>query len=102
MPPLYRMPVFYLVLAALGVALGLGKAFRGNGHTGEAVAASATDRDGDRPSPPPVPEAAPPEAEDDGILRTADGLRRKILVKSLDLVPSSQPEAGLPAPAPMP
>ncbi len=88
MPALYRMPVFYLL-----VLVGLG-----------ACAA------GYRP-PPPVevvpeePVAAIPRVEvttieveggsaSDGILRTADGLRRKVLVKDLAVTCRTDPGGG--------
>ncbi len=88
MPALYRMPVFYLVLGVGLVAFGLGY----------------------RPPPPPpveVPEAAPviPKVAEgtveieggsasDGILRTPEGLRRKVLVKDLAVACRTDPGGG--------
>ena len=89
MPALYRMPVFYVLLLILA---GLYATFR--------------------PAPPP-PEVAPaPEvvvsplkipdnqveveggSTSDGILRTADGLRRKVVVKDLAVGCRSEPRGG--------
>ncbi|MBX6316753.1 MAG: VWA domain-containing protein, partial [Isosphaeraceae bacterium] len=88
MPPLYRMPIFYLVaLIAAGMALALGRWPR-------------------HPEPVPIPQppamvtATPPAPEviepEDGILRTAEGLRRKVVVKDLDLVCRDAPVLGRP------
>src|SRR5207249_1912674 len=41
-----------------------------------------------------TPKAEPVEPADDGILRTADGLRRKVVVKDLGVVGRSAPRDG--------
>ncbi len=93
MPALYRMPVFYLLMLV------------------GAVAYLAVDRY--RPEPVVVPTDSsvraaihPPAivrnetavveggSADDGILRTPDGLRRKVVVKDLAVVPRGGPGTG--------
>ena len=97
MPALYRMPVFYLVLM-MGVgayALAGGK-FR---PPADPVRAEA-------PAPEPIrvaPSTAEEEASDrsDGILRTVDGLRRKVLVRDLAVVCTAGPDGGKAVGAPL-
>lgn len=96
MPPLYRMPVFYLTAVLVAVAAGIGTLGRGAGS-------SAPLRAG---APPPAVVAAPAAeateaAADDGILRTAEGLRRKVVVKDLGVVCLSLPQLGRPVGAPL-
>ncbi|RUL86832.1 VWA domain-containing protein [Tautonia sociabilis] len=96
MPPLYRMPVFYLVLIALGAISGLARLIGGAAPSpGESAVASDT-----AAIPLSVPEAAPPGTdpgdEDDSILRTGEGLRRKVLVRELGLRPRSSPDPKAP------
>jgi hypothetical protein len=93
MPPLYRMPVFYLAALILAAAIGLGSWVRAR----PAVSPGAL------PAPAaPLVKIASPEppreakSASDGILRTADGLRRKVVVKDLDVVCRSEPEGGKP------
>src|SRR3954451_24833326 len=95
MPRFYRMPVFYL--AALLVATGFGLRSLGRRHddrhpapTSEPVAES--------PTPPPAAAVAEPS---DGIMRTADGLRRKVVIKNLDVVCRSEPVIGRPVGGPL-
>ncbi len=80
MPALYRMPVFYLAVLVGTLAYGVGIGFRS-----EPIV----------PPTEPLEEPPPPirvatEEDDrpkpDGILRTADGLRRKVVVKDLAVV----------------
>ncbi|QDV34122.1 vWA domain-containing protein [Tautonia plasticadhaerens] len=90
MPPLYRMPVFYLVTLVVGSALGMASLFRGGPGRPPVVGPGV-------PGPPPgagrpdVEAAHDPPPVDDGILRTADGLRRKVLVRELGLRPRFGP-----------
>jgi hypothetical protein len=88
MPALYRMPVFYLLVLVGLVAYGFGVGFAPR-VTVPVVESSeeplppirvATEED-DRPTP-------------DGILRTADGLRRKVVVKDLAVICRSDPSGG--------
>ncbi len=100
MPALHRMPLFYL-LATVAAAVA---ALVAHGHRD--VPSKAVYPDGSAavsPQPPtgepfdanPDPTCGPSGTDgglaDDGILRTPDGLRRKVLVKSLDIVPSPDP-----------
>jgi hypothetical protein len=84
MPPLYRMPVFYLAAIALAMTAGIATWARSLAQARESQQAGVAVTAGpDDPSPPPPALApadalhAPPEKVDDGILRTADGLRRR-------------------------
>ncbi len=86
MPALYRMPVFYVVILVGLAAYGIGHGFR-SVDVGPVLEVAeetprpirvATDAD-DRPIP-------------DGILRTADGLRRKVVVKDLAVVCQVDPK----------
>ena len=93
MPALYRMPVFYLVVVVGGVGWTLWDRFGGSkadAIPGDQAAVVA--------APPPIvrDEAAVVEggSSDDGILRTADGLRRKVVVKDLAVVARSGPGTG--------
>ncbi len=94
MPPLYRMPIVYVVVVLAG---GLGW-FLFGGHREARSSAAAVSRVPETKEAP-APKAAAKVAEplpppNDGILRTPEGLRRKVLVKDLDLVVHSQPEGG--------
>lgn len=94
MPPLHRMPVVYLA----GVAVAAVVAIASAGRRGEAV--RAVDRPG--PAAAAKRDAAPPPAlagerpsvgdpaDSDAILRTAEGLRRKVVVTALGTVPRRQ------------
>ncbi|WZO97464.1 VWA domain-containing protein [Isosphaeraceae bacterium EP7] len=100
MPALYRMPVVYLVTLLAVLAWGLPGllarrvATRPAAST-PAVSAEKTDASS---KPKPFAVAIPPA---DGILRTADGLRRKVVIKDLDVVCSSDPVAGYKAGRPL-
>src|SRR5947209_3257529 len=90
MPPLYRMPVFYLAALILATAIGLGSWVRAR----PAISPGATTA----PAPAVAPSAkgpavAPARPKDDPV---ADGLRRKGVVKDLDVVCRSDPEGGKP------
>jgi hypothetical protein len=80
MPALYRMPVFYLLVIVGLFAYGVGVGFRPKPIS---VPVDLTVE-----PPPPIRVAT--EEDDkptpDGILRTADGLRRKVVVKDLAVV----------------
>src|SRR4051794_6966692 len=95
MPPLYRMPLFYLVVLLLTAAFGLGSWFssRPVASPGASTAPAAL------PLAKPTVAESParpkePRGPSDPILRTADGLRRKVVVKDLDVVCRSEPEGG--------
>src|SRR4051794_15589302 len=90
MPALYRMPVFYLLLlmgAGAYAVLGLGSR-------------PSTELSTEIEPVVEPPRVAPSEAEEDaidradGILRTAEGLRRKVVVKDLAVVCRTDPGGG--------
>ncbi len=97
MPPLYRMPVFYLTISLLGLTLGIVSLFSGEETSVRDTSPENSNLalvDSNRPdskSPTNSTIKAPLPISDDGILRTADGLRRKVLVNELALVPRSDP-----------
>ena len=95
MPALHRMPVFYAALLLVAAVVGIGSLRR---HTAKPHDASESARlDALPPTTVARPKAsAPPPAPepDDGILRTADGLRRKVVVRALDLTCRSEPTGG--------
>lgn len=95
MPPLHRMPIVYLAAALILATLGFARAV---GHRTKPAAASVSTTGS--PSAPPVVAAtsAVPiaAAQDDGILRTTDGLRRKVLIRALGVLARVQPQ-GPPA-----
>ena len=93
MPALYRMPVFYLLLLVGGIGYVVVGHFRPEpvveplDSTSRVVAAPALI----------VREVAPVVeggSAGDGILRTADGLRRKVVVKDLAVVARGGPGTG--------
>ncbi|WP_406696617.1 VWA domain-containing protein [Singulisphaera sp. Ch08] len=101
MPPLYRMPVFYAFALLITGAYAIGTW-------------SASDRTSQRPTPqrttaPPPDRAAlrapivesPTTGLMDGILRTSEGLRRKVLIKDLDVLCQSEPSGGTVANSPL-
>ncbi len=85
------MPVFYLLLVVLAMVAGIGSFARQPETVAPVVSTPATFS---RPVPvlSRIDEAVPP---DDGILRTSEGLRRKVLVKDLDLVCRTEAQGGL-------
>ena len=100
MPALYRMPAFYLAAALLGSAVGLGGFVRGGGaRPAPAPVETATDRPEAAPAREQEAETARPAA--DGILRTPEGLRRKVVVKDLGLTCREEPGDGPPAGPPL-
>jgi hypothetical protein len=99
MPPLYRMPVFYLAAMSLAIAIGLGSWVRARPAASPVETKVST-----VPPAANVPVIAPKPKDEpvsDGILRTADGLRRKVLVKDLDVVCRTEPEGGKPVGGPL-
>jgi len=87
MPALYRMPAFYLaaLVAATALAMSRGPA---------AVKASPAIPESQEPAPAPAPQ--PPPTVVDGILRDADGLRRKVVIRALGTSCRSGPIGGRP------
>lgn len=87
MPALYRMPVFYLAMLAVALAYAIG---RGSGSGRDDVSPMAG-------APEDRPRVVPKEADEedrstrDGILRTADGLRRKVVIRDLAVVCRTDP-----------
>jgi hypothetical protein len=90
MPRLYRMPVFYLAALSLAAAVALGSW----GRRGPEPPTEPTRAENPAVPPAPTPAATVADEPSDGILRTADGLRRKVVVKDLDVVCRSDAEGG--------
>lgn len=101
MPAFYRMPVFYLVAAVLAGAAGASVWSRERSANEEAGRAAATKGVDAAHSPAARHVATPPPEPNDGILRTPEGLRRKVVVKDLDLVCRSDPVDGMSVGAPL-
>ncbi|WP_152051665.1 vWA domain-containing protein [Tautonia marina] len=96
MPPLYRMPVFYLLVLLLGGAVGLAS-WIGGEPLGSADRSGLDDRPNARADRQDAIPAEPNTPSDDGILRTSDGLRRKVLVRELGLRPRFRPDPASPS-----
>ena len=94
MPALYRMPVFYLLVLVGGAGWSLWDHF--GGSRAESVRLDPTAEDAVKPAPIVRDSTAVVEggSSDDGILRTVDGLRRKVVVKDLAVVARSGPGTG--------
>lgn len=94
MPAFYRMPVVYLLAVTVAAGWGLTR-LGGGAKVPNRVVANAPQA---VPSAAPAPLSERPEPAEpaDGILRTPDGLRRKVVVKDLDLVCRRDPEDGPP------
>lgn len=96
MPALYRMPAFYLLLLLAGSTYALSVAL------GPKPPPAPVEPVDEGPGPIRVADEAAEQARSnsDGILRTTDGLRRKVLVKDLAVVcregPGSGPVVGPP------
>ncbi len=90
MPALYRMPVFYLVVLVAVVAYGVGHGF------GPEKVSPTIEPESPEDAPRPIRVATDDEdrSTKDGILRTADGLRRKVVVKDLAVVCRTDPGGG--------
>jgi len=87
MPALYRMPVFYLLLLVGALTYGIGVGWRPRETPPPEVVPEYT--------PPPIRVADPKEdLPTDPILRTPEGLRRKVLVKDLAVVCRADPNGG--------
>jgi hypothetical protein len=90
-PALYRMPVVYLasliaagtLVASRGVSMRTELSRGGDSAPSQMVSAL---REAVADTPSPVP------AETDAILRSADGLRRKVVVRELEVVPRKTPD----------
>lgn len=100
MPALYRMPVFYLAVLNLGAAAWVAERSR------PAPVIEPTDSMGRAAvAPRPAAREAAPVVEGgsagDGILRTAGGLRRKVVVKDLAVVARGGPGSGSAVGAPL-
>ena len=95
MPALYRMPVFYFLVLVGALAYGIG--------VGLSPKPIPTPVESTEEPPPPIRVAT--EEEDrpvaDGILRTADGLRRKVVVKDLAVVCRADSQGGKAAGKPL-
>ncbi len=95
MPPLYRMPIVYVILIVAGAAwLAFGPRAKVSVVEPEAVAEVTAPPKAIEPSAAETPPA-------DGILRTRDGLRRKVLVTALELDPLDSPDGGKPLGSPL-
>jgi hypothetical protein len=92
------MPIVYAAALLIGLALALGSWAR----SPRAPARNAPATAGQASSPAAT---APPAAEEprdsDPILRTSEGLRRKVVVKQLGVVCRSDPQGGRPVGAPL-
>ena len=82
MPALYRMPVFYLLVLIGLVTYGVVHGFGSKEVQSEVIPESTEDA----PRPIRVAKDDEDRSPKDGILRTADGLRRKVVVKDLAVV----------------
>jgi len=100
MPPLYRMPITYVGVAFIALTVWVSGLFgrdpsadRSDRPTAEnAPTAAALDRSAPAATTADPPDdSAPVEPGADGILRTSEGLRRKVLVTELGLKPSDRP-----------
>jgi len=92
MPALYRMPVFYLILLVGGVGYGVADRFRP-----ERVVEPVDSMRVVSPMAVIVRDSTAVVeggSAGDGILRTADGLRRKVVVKDLAVVARAGPGSG--------
>jgi hypothetical protein len=95
MPALYRMPIVYLL--ALFIAAGWGLTRLGNREATSVEVSLVAPTVAATPAPAEPEKIAPvPPEPSDGILRTAEGLRRKVVVKDLDLVCRRDPDDGPP------
>ncbi|WP_020465659.1 vWA domain-containing protein [Singulisphaera acidiphila] len=103
MPPLYRMPVFYAFALLITGAYTIGTWSAADGRTQRSDFSRTTEASKNAPLTPLRPRNDAPLvlAQADGILRTAEGLRRKVLVKDLDVVCQSEPDGGKVAGAPL-
>jgi hypothetical protein len=108
MPALYRMPVFYLAAISVALAFGVASLARSTG-TPPVVPTAAPLASEEDAKAAPAPGAEQPSDEprpgiepvDDGILRTPEGLRRKIVVRDLDVVCRTRANGGRPVGSPL-
>jgi hypothetical protein len=94
MPAFYRMPVFYLVGATALTVVGL-RHWRPGEQRSRATQSRAPVAPAIQPAAPTQASQSPDPDPADAILRTPEGLRRKIVVKDLDLVGRSEPAGGV-------
>ncbi|MHC5543040.1 hypothetical protein ACYOEI_32870 [Singulisphaera rosea] len=97
MPPLYRMPVFYLAVLLIGGVVEVRHWLRSSSVTSAQPDVASVASPVSEPwvaAPVDAPEPSRRPVENDGILRTPDGLRRKVLVKDLDVVCRDEPVGG--------
>src|SRR5262245_39071510 len=97
MPPLYRMPVFYVAVFA-AVLLASVATWSYSTRSSAARPGKVSGRTADASIKPAaeVPGPSEPSASPDGILRTVDGLRRKVVIRDLDVVCRDEPQGGRP------
>ncbi len=97
MPALYRMPVFYLAALVVASLVAI------RGRSAPPVPVVVAEEEPVAAAPKVAPGAVEVEGGStvDGILRTADGLRRKVVVKDLAVVCRSEPGAGQAVGAPL-
>jgi hypothetical protein len=101
MPALYRMPVVYVVLLAASLAVA-GFRTRGHRQVSSTTEAMRTKSSETIPTPPAVPAVeARDGSEVDGILRTASGVRRKVVIKTLGERCRTEPLGGVPTGQPL-
>ncbi|MEW4568265.1 vWA domain-containing protein [Tautonia sp. JC769] len=99
MPPLYRMPVVYLLVMLIGGVVGLASWIGGSPPPSSSDRSGLDGRTTVRPNQDP-PSTTPADTPiDDGILRTDAGLRRKVLVRELGLRPRFRPDPKSPTSA---
>lgn len=91
MPAFHRMPITYLAALAVGAVAAIVSMVR----PGESTPVKPSDPGPLAGSPADAPPPARPEPPpDDGILRTAAGLRRKVLIRQTGLRFEDQPRGG--------
>lgn len=95
MPALYRMPVAYAA-ALLLASVWWFASWEGSSRMEATPVLIGPQAQPAMPAPAPVTAAPdpPPTAASDRILRTAEGLRRKVLVKDLDVVCQTEADGG--------
>ena len=95
MPALHRMPVVYLAALLMVGAFGVSAWSRAR-MPAPALASTGLARAPSRPrvAAPVLATQADEPTKPDGILRTQDGLRRKVVVKDLDVVCLDKPQGG--------
>lgn len=98
------MPVFYLAVLLVGGVVGIRQWLTPASLSSARPDVASVAQPPSKPrvsAPVDAPQPPSKPAEDDGILRTADGLRRKVLVKDLDVVCRDEPVGGSPVGPPL-